>query len=307
MKLSYHRGPEPNFGDELNATMWDALLPPGFLDQDDSELLVGIGSLLNDTHAPTARKIVIGSGFGGYTAAPDLHDGTWHLLWVRGPRTVAHFGLDPALAITDSAIMMAATPLPLARKGVGTAFMPHIDSLQRGDWARVCRLAGITFLDPRAPVGDLLATMRGARLILTEAMHGAIMADTLRVPWIGVRPFLPLHRNKWLDWSESMGIALAPVRARPSSLREAWAERSGLDARGSRSRMLLEGLLAAPFNAAVAQRAAWFLQNLARDGVPVLSRDPAFRAALDRSLTTLDAFVRRRATGGDVTRGLRAV
>ena len=63
MRLTYFRGSVPNFGDELNAYMWPALLPPTFLDDDDTELFVGIGSIIG-TQLPTgARKIVVGCVF----------------------------------------------------------------------------------------------------------------------------------------------------------------------------------------------------------------------------------------------------
>ena len=64
MKLTYFRGDTPNFGDEINAIMWPHLLPHGFLDEDDSELFLGAGSILWG-HLPKApRKFVAGSGYG---------------------------------------------------------------------------------------------------------------------------------------------------------------------------------------------------------------------------------------------------
>jgi len=295
MKLSFHRGAEPNFGDELNDIVWRSLLPAGLLDDDDSEVLVGIGSIINTEHPAHARKHVLGSGYGGYTRPPDLADGTWVLHWVRGPRTAARFGIDPALVITDSAILLAAMDLPAPVATGGTVFMPHLDSLQRGAWPHACALAGVTFLDPRAPVEDLLGQIAGARLVITEAMHGAIVADTLRVPWIGIRPVLPLHRDKWHDWAQSLSIDLRPVPAQPSSLREVWAAHTGLDARGRRTRLVLDGPLAAPGRLWVSHRAARFLQDLATTGDPQLSDAAQFDRALDRSLTALDRFVRGRA------------
>ena len=42
MKLVFFRGKVPNFGDELNLHVWPALLPHGFLDEDEDELFVGL-------------------------------------------------------------------------------------------------------------------------------------------------------------------------------------------------------------------------------------------------------------------------
>ena len=101
MKLTYYRGPTPNFGDDLNAFMWPGLLPNGFLDEDESELFLGIGSILWDYLPNQARKYVVGSGYGGYTAPPDIHDGSWDVIFVRGPRTAKILALSPEKAISD--------------------------------------------------------------------------------------------------------------------------------------------------------------------------------------------------------------
>ena len=65
MKLTYYAGNPPNFGDEINATMWSHLLPRGFLDEEERELFLGAGSILWDYLPAASRKFVAGSGFGG--------------------------------------------------------------------------------------------------------------------------------------------------------------------------------------------------------------------------------------------------
>lgn len=297
MKLSYFKGDPPNFGDELNASLWDHLLPPGVLDGDEGELFLGIGSILWDYWPKAPLKVVAGSGWGGYTAPPDVHDGRWEVLWVRGPRTAAKLGLPASSAITDAAVLLRRAPLPAPRPGVGAAFMPHVDSLDRGDWAAVCRLAGVTFLDPRAPVEELLALIRGARVVVTEAMHGAIVADALRTPWVGVRPSHPLHRDKWLDWAESLGIGLRPVVLPPSSLLETYTQVTGLRGQGRMSRAALAGPHARPVDGALQHRAARALRQAAEGAEPQLSGDGAIEEATTRSEEALHAFVARWSEG----------
>ncbi len=293
MKLYFYRGKAPNFGDELNLTMWQHLLPNGFFDGDEAELFLGIGSILFDRFPGPQRKVVVGSGWGAYTAKPDVHDGTWDVLFVRGPRTAEALGLDPRCAVGDAAILLRETPLPPPKPGVGPAFMPHFDSVERGNWPEACRLAGITYIDPTGDVDDIIATLRGATVVVTEAMHGAIVADALRTPWVAMRPIQAAHRYKWHDWAEALGVALRPHRLPPSNLREAWATLSGLDARGRRSRLLLDGPLGAPGNWLVAHRAARGLQRLAAME-PQLSSDDAIGRATERALGAIDAWLRRR-------------
>jgi succinoglycan biosynthesis protein ExoV len=305
MKLTYFQGDPPNFGDELNATMWTHLLPEGFLDADERDLFLGIGSILWDYLPSGPRKIVAGSGYGGYTAAPDVHDGQWDMLWVRGPLTAKALRLDLTLAITDAAVLLRMTPLPTAATDVDVAFMPHVDSIARGNWAAVCRAAGITFLDPRAAPDHLLAQIRGARLVITEAMHGAIVADALRTPWVPVLPLHPSHRAKWDDWAGSLDLALRPAVLRPSTLREAWIARTGLQAEG-RSRALFDNPLARQGDRIVIARAAATLSRIAKTASPQLSHDATLARATDRALAALDAFVARRSAGADLRQSLRA-
>jgi succinoglycan biosynthesis protein ExoV len=300
MKLTYFRHDPPNFGDELNATFWRHLLPPGFLDGDAAELFLGAGSILR-TYPGTGMKHVAGSGYGGYSAPPGMRDGTWNVLWVRGPLTAARLGLDPTLAICDAAILLRETPLPLAEEGIGAAFMPHFESAARGDWAEVCARAGVTYLDPRDDPADLLARIRGARVVVTEAMHGAIVADALRTPWVPVLPFHPTHRMKWEDWAASLGLALRRERLPPSNLREAYVLATGLQGKGPRSARLARARAVVPLNEALRDRAARRLIELAERAEPQLSRDAAIERATARCREALDRFVRSR------TEGLRAL
>ena len=291
MKLTYFEGDEPNFGDELNAFMWDSLLPEGFLDEDDSELFLGIGSILWDYLPSAPLKHVIGSGYGGYTNPPDVSSADWNIVWVRGPITAEKLKIDPSLAITNSAILLRAIDLPQPATGVGTAFMPHFQSVHRGNWAEACALAGITYLDPRDDPVSLIARIRGADLLLTEAMHGAIVADAMRTPFVPITPNHPEHRAKWIDWSRSMQIDLRPAEMQPSSLRELYVRLTGLQGQGARSRALLDHRMLAPLQRRVVQRAASWLAELARKVNPQMSGDSAVEAATERSLEALDHFV----------------
>lgn len=84
MKMFAYRGKHENFGDELNHWLWERLLP-GFFDDDESQLFLGIGSILYDNFDPNMQKIVFGSGYGGYTNPPKV-DRNWTFYFVRGRR-----------------------------------------------------------------------------------------------------------------------------------------------------------------------------------------------------------------------------
>lgn len=294
MKLSYFTTEIPNFGDELNPWMWPQLLPAGFLDDDPADLFIGIGSIISDEWPQAARKHVMGSGYGGYTKAPDVKDGTWNMVFVRGPRTAQELGLPPQTAICDSAVLLRRTALPQPSDSIDVAFMPHFHSLRRGFWPEACRMAGIWMIDPRDDVETVLAQVRGARVLITEAMHGAIVADAVRTPWVAVKPIHDLNSDKWLDWAESLDVTLRPHTLWPTSLLESWlaATRTRKN-HGPRAYRLNNSPLAAPANAVLTRLAARQLTRLARQA-PQLSDDAVIERATVRAEEAVAGFVASR-------------
>jgi succinoglycan biosynthesis protein ExoV len=203
--ILYHwRGRPSNFGDALNTLLWPALMP-GFFDADPEVRFLGIGSVLDRRHDGPALKVVAGSGFGGYEPKPNL-DQTWVIHWVRGPLTAASLGIDPKRALGDPAMLVPHALDQERRSGMDVAFMPHFESAERGAWQQAAIMAGVRLIDPREPPEAILAAIASCRLILSEALHGVIVADALRVPWIAVRPLARIHRPKWYDWAMTLDL-----------------------------------------------------------------------------------------------------
>lgn len=293
MKLVFFRGTVPNFGDELNLHVWPSLLPKGFLDDDDSELFVGIGSIIGTQMAPKARKFVMGSGYAGYMGLPDVHDGSWDIRFVRGPQTASKLGISPELAICDSAVLLRAMTLPAPAKNVGIAFMPHYESLERGNWAEACRLAGITLIDATDPVDKVLSQLKGARLLITEAMHGAIVADALRTPWIAAQPIYGGHHMKWLDWAGALDIDLRMNLLKPTSVLEYYIAQTGRGGSHGKVGRLSQSALAGIPNRILTHGAARHLQAMAKLE-PQLSADSKIAEATERAQDAVARFVHRR-------------
>ena len=212
MKLHFYRSPqgERNFGDELGPWLWRRLLPDAF-DDDDRELFVGIGTLLNSKLPPARRTIVFGAGY-GYGERPQI-DSSWSVYCVRGPLTAQALNLPASLAITDPG-SLAGHIGGRAEPGQAThdfAYMPHW-SFACDDWRHVCEQIGFSYIDPRADVDTVLAQIRGTRVLIAEAMHGAIVADALRVPWVPVWNDPAIYQFKWRDWCASVGLEYSPHR-----------------------------------------------------------------------------------------------
>lgn len=290
--------PHQNFGDgPLNHWLWPQLLP-GLLQPESERLFVGIGSLLNDLLPAQPLKVVFGTGigYGQRTPAPDA---TWRVYAVRGPLSAQALGLDPAAAITDSAMLVRAVPLPPVAKQFKVSYMPHWWSDVHGHWRAACDLAGIHFIDPLAGVETVLTELRQTELLISEALHGAIVADALRTPWVPVTAYKHILHLKWHDWCQSVGLAFQPHRLAPLYQPEAVRARvrrlPGWPQRGGAARVAEQALRPA---AAVSgwwyqrqvERNARTLQHLAATAQPQLTPDPTLDRVLSRLLAALETL-----------------
>lgn len=212
MKLYYHKG--KNFGDQLNILIFDYFMPNAF-DENEEKLFVGIGSLIGLVSRFPGRKIIFSSGLADgdestYGEVPkDLS--SYEFLSVRGPLTANKLGINPELAITDGAILLAAMNLPLKRSHEVISFMPHAGSEQFYDHQKMAMELGWQFISPAEEPMEVLRKMMRSKYIVTEAMHGAIVADTLRIPWIPYVGFSTVNHFKWKDWCASMNLNYSPI------------------------------------------------------------------------------------------------
>lgn len=225
MRIVHFHPSDRNFGDDLNLCIWRKLLKPAVWSVPDAAI-VGIGTILNTDRLnaatiPDSRLFVLGSG-AGYGRPPDrdmLKRMTF--LCVRGPLTAKLLELPPQTAATDGAALLATLPGNTQRSDAADVlFIPHVSSAISSDWKMACQHAGVRYIDPRSSVDSVLEAIRGARLVLTEAMHGAIFADTMRVPWVPIATSRRILGFKWQDWTRSLGLSYSPSSlAPPSALR----------------------------------------------------------------------------------------
>ncbi len=221
MKIYFFDSLEGNFGDDLNRWLWSDLL--GDLDQyTDAATLVGIGTYLNNEVPDTPHKLVFGTGVGYSPLPKGLHDKSWKIFAVRGPLSAKAAGLEAEDYITDSAIMVREViDKSVIRNGNGNiVFMPHISAAKNGSWGKICERCGIKYLDPRQDAKYLVREIMGAKLVIADAMHAAIIADTYRVPWIPVVTSNEISTMKWYDWTQSMSVSYIPYVVSHSSLKE---------------------------------------------------------------------------------------
>jgi succinoglycan biosynthesis protein ExoV len=221
MKLFYYQRPDglSNFGDRLNPWLWERLLP-GIFDGDETTTFIGIGTLLNHLlpqRVPGARKLLIFSTGVGYEQKLNSIPDSWRIYCVRGFLSARQLGLSDELAVTDGAVLVRRLFKPAGEKTSSFSFMPHIHHAKTAGtaWTQVCQQLGFQYIDPCWPVEKVLSAICQTRVLLAEAMHGAIAADALGVPWIPIVTSPRILSFKWQDWCSSLGLDYRPYYVMP--------------------------------------------------------------------------------------------
>src|SRR3546814_923065 len=177
---------------------------------------MGIGTIINDRNVAAldrySTKIIFSSG-AGYEELRNSLDSSWRVACVRGPKTAAMMKVDASKAVCDGAVLLSDyyDIVPAARRE-RVAFVPHVNTT----WAigrglrEICGELGLAYVSPDLPRDEFVREISRSDLVLTEAMHGAILADAMRTPWVCCHIMFH-HRFKWEDWCASVGVAYDPV------------------------------------------------------------------------------------------------
>ena len=209
LEMKLHYWPDirniKNFGDELNPVIWSRLLP-GFFDDSPEELFLGIGTILNSELPRARRTVVMGSGC-GYGKPPEKAQiDTWSIYCVRGMMTAKLLGVPSELVATDPAIMIHDLYGGAEAPTCDFAYMPHWTNMD-ASWKGLCEDIGIRLIDPLGSVDEIITAIKQSRIVIAEAMHAAIVADALRIPWIAVDSSHGHHSPfKWQDWCSSLNL-----------------------------------------------------------------------------------------------------
>lgn len=210
VKLHYCETRGGNFGDDMNLWFWDDVMPH-WRDIRPDTTMSGIGTLINQTMVASYPKILVcGSGTGyGKLAAKNMDHVSF--AWVRGPHTAELLGLSKDAAVTDPACLVADLPRFATAKAhkTGTVFVPHrLTANLNLDWQGIGQRAGLDVVLPMDDAVSVIERIRDADLVIAESMHGAIIADAFRVPWIAVAVSHHFNTFKWQDWSDSLEMPL---------------------------------------------------------------------------------------------------
>ncbi|WP_161158046.1 polysaccharide pyruvyl transferase family protein [Vibrio eleionomae] len=209
-----------NFGDDLNEILIEKRLGAHFngnvflsqkcdyqVNQED-QVIVAIGTILNNLTPKSGHKIVLGAGTG--YGDPVVIDQDWDVRFVRGPLTAKKLGLPASKSITDPAILLADTVYPRPERADDIGYIPH-HAVANSLWQEVIENMGLKYIDPRRDFDSVMGDMVACKWVIAEAMHGAIVADALRIPWVPVASAEKINTFKWHDWCSTIGIEYSPV------------------------------------------------------------------------------------------------
>lgn len=285
MRLAYWKSSQGNFGDDMNLWFWDRVIPGWREWRDDGAFLFGIGTILNETSlSRPGRCLILGSGTGYAPLRAAQSYPRVEFRFVRGPLTAARLGLPRETGISDPAILTPEVLAPGPTHG-NVLFVPHHTSVATGlPWAAWCEALGVEYLGPSGDSETVIRRISGARLVLAESMHAAIIADAFRVPWVSVQFSGAYNHFKWRDWAIGLGIELSPI-AYPARL--AWLarrlsrRRATAGEAGPPPTPALAGPLG-PAARAILRQALRRQPSLSTDAA-LSSRQAALRSALERT------------------------
>jgi succinoglycan biosynthesis protein ExoV len=219
MEIIYYKDPKGNFGDDLNGWLWPKIFSNCGIN--DGTAFLGIGSILFNNHKIVEdlglkRKVVFGTGI---RPMYDYfqYDSSWDIKFLRGP--LSSNALDNKFKyITDAAYALRLVEdfsfLKSLPKVHEISIMPYFKSVDVVNWPRICAELGFHYISPLSENGvhQTLTEIAQSKFLITEAMHGAILADALRVPWsryVLTTPYTEgsmVSEFKWMDWLLSVGL-----------------------------------------------------------------------------------------------------
>ena len=202
-----------NFGDQLNDVIWSSLLP-NLSRIWPKHAIAGIGTF---GHLTVPRHVeylhVFGTGATGDLSAsfPNVKNLKVHFL--RGPLTAKIWGA-PGLGLVDGAALITQTKLwelPAETRTHRIGYVPHHLSDKFANYELICRLAGVKYVTSRGyDTESFIRKIKSCDYIITEALHGAVVADLFRKPWVAVSSRRYINAFKWDDWCRSIGLEYHP-------------------------------------------------------------------------------------------------
>ncbi len=194
----WHIG-QPNFGDDLNPALFGLIAERGVRleRRHDRPHFLGMGSILARA---TPSSIVLGAGF---LTPPARHDLQGQIVSVRGALSRDAIAQRGEILLGDPMVLLNLLA-PFKRQADGPlGFVPHVSEFKR---TRRLRVAGLKVIDPALPPWRVVQEIAGCGRIMSQSLHGLIVADALAIPnlWIAPGPAMVGGDFKFRDYFSTL-------------------------------------------------------------------------------------------------------
>lgn len=180
LPLWWHVG-RPNFGDDLAPYLFQRLTGAKVRFEANRSVphVLGIGSILSKA---TSASIICGSGLIAPVNTP-IHA---RAIAVRGELSLQGLASIPDdVLLGDPAVLVSELINPPSEKHHPFGFIPHVRSVDR--WTS-WNVRGLHLIDPGAPVWKVVDDIASCETIISQSLHGIVIADALGVPNVWVAP-----------------------------------------------------------------------------------------------------------------------
>lgn len=206
LPMWWHVG-RPNFGDDLTPDLFQRLTgqPVRFEPNRAAPHILGMGSILSKA---TGASIVCGSGLIEPAGAAIR---IRRAVSVRGELSLRALATRPDdVLLGDPAVLVSEFVAPPAQKNWRFGFVPHVRSVDR--WT-AWNVRGHKLIDPAAPAWEVVDAIAACEVVVSQSLHGVIVADALGVPSVWVAPSREMRggRFKFDDYFTTIDAPKDPV------------------------------------------------------------------------------------------------
>jgi succinoglycan biosynthesis protein ExoV len=206
--------PGPNFGDRLNLWLAKSLgisrIQKNYDVIGDEVSVIGIGTLLNEfiKLKRKTRLYAFGTGY-GYTQTRFPLPKQCVPLFLRGPLSCEMLSVPMEKSITDGAYLFGDQFRQLAAdvpKNGRVGYIPHHWSLENKIAVWDHPEIAPNIIDPHWDIPKFVKETAKYDRVVTECLHGAILADILHIPFLPVQTSPRFYSFKWFDWMASLDM-----------------------------------------------------------------------------------------------------
>lgn len=200
--MFWHIG-RPNFGDDINPALFEALtgVPIRLTRDRTAPHFLGMGSIAAKA---TEASVILGAGL----IAPEPPA-------ARPRRIIALRGVLSQNLLAPDAQVMLGDPMVLidrlvrATPEIDIGFVPHVGSFPL---ARKIAPPDMHVIDPGKAPWQVIRDIARCRRILSQSLHGLIVADALAIPNLWVAPSADMFggRFKFDDYFSTLDAAKTP-------------------------------------------------------------------------------------------------